>query len=442
MDALFPPGPQKSLLFGDAPHFKQNPLDFMLQSARTYGDLVHFRFGPSHAYLLTNPRDAHYVLVERHDQFAEQITLGRALNSAMGHDLFAPKEKSKSKALRRGAFQTRWLNDSLSGIAQSTADALDRWQGGDPLELLETITGQIVAATLFGDVHNTDRVIRLRRALAAQRDEADFQSPLTLPNWIPTASNRKRQRASAEVKCLVEQILHDQRTMHQPGILNCLLLGDTGETQAVEEVLVLFRAGCDSATQTVAWAWSLLATHPDAADSLQAETGTVLGDRLPTADDLPNLPYCEMILKETMRLHPPVWLVSRQAKRETRLGDYYVPSGSTIFISPYIVHHSQRYFTSPEHFLPERFGESFARRGTNYAYIPFGAGTYAQAAHDYALTIGTLVLALAAQRFQLGMVKESQKNLKFAVEPRGLQLQPERFAAVVQATSSINCPQG
>src|SRR5215207_376027 len=140
MDALFPPGPQKSLLLGDAPHFKENPLGFMLQSARTYGDLVHFRFGPSHAYLLTNPRDAHYVLVERHDQFAKTMSLRRAFNSAMGHDLFAPKDKTTKKPLRRGIFRTEWLGESLSTAAHHAVQALENAQTSDPTELLETLT--------------------------------------------------------------------------------------------------------------------------------------------------------------------------------------------------------------------------------------------------------------------------------------------------------------
>lgn len=420
MDALFPPGPQKSLLLGDAPHFKENPLGFMLQSARTYGDLVHFRFGPSHAYLLTNPRDAHYVLVERHDQFAESMSLGRAFNSAMGHDLFAPKEKNTKKPLRRGTFQTKWLENTLNTAAHHASKALELGQTSSPTEILEMMTAQIVAATLLGDVTRTDRIIRLQRALNRNSSNHDFQSPLTLPGWVPSARNRERQRAQKQITQFLQQILDDQQTNRQPSILQNLLAGCESEDQALEETLALLQAGYDAAAQTVAWALALLAQHPEAADALHAEVAQVLGTRTPNANDLNNLVYCEMVLKETMRLHPPTLLVSRQAKRETRLGEYYVPSGSTIFISPYIVHHSPRYFTSPDRFLPERFGESFARQSNNYAYMPFGAGTYAQVEQDYALVVGKLTMALLAQRFRFTAPIQAEN----ATSPLGLGLEP------------------
>lgn|GEM_PF-5816036 len=420
MDALFPPGPQKSLLLGDAPHFKENPLGFMLQSARTYGDLVHFRFGPSHAYLLTNPRDAHYVLVERHDQFATTMSLGRAFNSAMGHDLFAPKDKTTKKPLRRGMFRVEWLEHTLDAAARHAAQELEHRQHNNPTELLDLLTGKIVAATLLGDVTRTDLVIRLQRALRRHSSKRDFQSPLTLPTWIPTTRNRECQRADKQITQFLEQILEDQQANRQPSVLQNLLQNYENEAYALEELLTLLQAGYEAAAQTVAWAWALLAQHPEAAEALHAEV-VPLGSRKPNTDDLANLVYCEMVLKETMRLHPPTKIISRQAKKETRLGEYYVPSGSTIFISPYIIHHSARYFTSPDRFLPERFGESFARQSSSYAYMPFGAGTYAQVEQEYALTVGKLTLALLAQRFRFTAAAQPEN----ATVPVGLGLAPK-----------------
>jgi cytochrome P450 len=421
MDVLFPPGPQKSLLLGDSPQFKQNPLDFMQRSARTYGDLVHFRFGPSHAYLLTNPRDAHRVLVEHHDQFADRPSLLRALNSAMGHDLFAPKDKITKKTLRRGKFRAQWVEPFVDGLAHAAAPALDLWQGGDPSALLREITLQMVTTTLFGEAEGERKTlaIQLDRALYASRDDRRFRSPLTLPAWVPTKHNRQRQSANVEIKRLLTRLIAN----HGDGVLTHLLETAGTPVYATEELLALFNAGREAAAQTVAWGWALLAQNPEAADALHAEVDQVLGSRLPTAADLPNLAYCEMVFQEALRLHPPVWLISRQARKETRLGEWYVPAGSTIFVSPYIIHHSQRHFTAPERFIPERFGESFLRRGSS-GYMPFGAGTYAEVEREYATMIGKLVLALAAQRFRLS--SSAAATDEHSAYPHGVQLQVER----------------
>ncbi|MBI1259291.1 MAG: cytochrome P450 [Chloroflexi bacterium] len=424
MDVLFPPGPQKSLLLGDAPQFKDNPLDYLLQSARAYGDIVHFRFGPSHAYLLTNPRDAHDVLVERFDQFESKPSLMLALNSAMGHDLFAPKDPPKKRSLRRGVFKSAWLEPFIGDAVQTSTQALETWQGGDPVALLEMLTLRIVTRTLFGNVTVQIEELsrRLARALSAQQDEAHFQSPLTLPLWIPTPQNRKRQRAQSELRQIVRQLVNQR----PDGVFGHLLAAPIGEDWAIEEMLALFQSGYNAAASTLAWAWSLLAQHPETADILHEEVACVLGDRQPTMADVPHLTYCEMVFKETLRLHPPVWLISRQAKKETRLGEYFVPTGSTIFVSPYIIQHSPRYFTSPDLFLPERFGESLARRTSAFAYMPFGAGTHAEGEHDYATVIGKLVLALGAQRFRLS--ESNPASPEISLQPRGLKLQPERSA--------------
>jgi cytochrome P450 len=124
---------------------------------------------------------------------------------------------------------------------------------------------------------------------------------------------------------------------------------------------------------------------------------------LPTADDIPNLPYTAMVLRETLRLYPPAWLVSRQAKSEVRVANYYLPSGSSVFVSPYIIHRNRRYFTTPDAFIPERFAEGFDRRMPRSAYMPFGAGQRATAEQALALHEATLMLATIASRFTLAL---------------------------------------
>src|SRR5579871_2808113 len=241
MDALFPPGPQKSLFLGDAPQFKNNPFEYMLQASRAYGDLVHFRFGPSHAYLLTNPRDAHRVLVEHHDQFVEKPNLLRALNSAMGHDLFAPSDKVTKQTLRRGTFKAEWLTPVIDQAVQSAAPLLDTWQGGDPLPMLRAVTIRMVAETLFGKAD--DRAERLANAAAVCRDDQAFQSPLTLPNWVPTEANRQRQRAQHEIEGLIRQFVGEHRCANNECIFAQLLDSAERASWAVDELLALCYVG-------------------------------------------------------------------------------------------------------------------------------------------------------------------------------------------------------
>ena len=435
MDTLFPPGPQKSLLLGNVKQFKDDPLAALLHAAHDYGDTVHFRFGPAHVYLLTNPGDAHGVLVERANQFTRKHSLLHALNSAMGHDLFAPEEKINKRQRRKQLFNPRWLDVLVEDAAQISARALDAWRGGDPLDLLKPLTLQISAQMLFGepDDRSNSFAHRLEQVIFATRDDCGFQSPLKMPLWVPTAQNRQRRDALNELRRTVNEIVADHRARGRYSVLACLLQGAETENLARKEMQELFYAGSEAAAHTLAWAWALLAQHPEVAETLEAEIDTVLGGRLPTAADLAQLPYTEMILKETLRLYPPVWLISRQAKAETRIGDYFVPSGSTIFVSPYIIQHSPRYFVSPEKFLPERFSDSSARRGSSSAYLPFA---YTIVEHDFMMTCAKLVLAAAAQRFRPSLATAQASTqpvtaeLGISLRPRGLRLDPVPRAAL------------
>src|SRR5690349_4873157 len=116
MDTLFPPGPQKSLFLGNAPDFERDALGFMERSARQHGELVHFRYGPMHSYLVTNPSEARYVLEEAPHLFTRQMTLLRALNSAMGHELIPPKPPKKKIEDDRVLFRPAWLTELLAPV--------------------------------------------------------------------------------------------------------------------------------------------------------------------------------------------------------------------------------------------------------------------------------------------------------------------------------------
>jgi cytochrome P450 len=416
IDVFFPPGPQKSLFLGNAPQFHHNPFQFLIESAHTYGEIVHFRFGPTHAYLLCNPGYAHDVLVERSDKFAEAPNLLRALNSAFGHDLTPPSDKPQKRPRHSTFFQPRWLDSFADHTAALAAENTAAWADGQPREIvaeLKRLTLKIISHMLF-DTATTDITARIANDIFFSRQLQDrrFQSPLTLPEWVPTAANRKQQQAGLQVNSLIEQMIADHRA--QPGRYQGVLarLLDAADahggrieqvTHARDEAVTLFQAGHETTAHTLAWAFYLLAINPEAESLLHAELDSVLGGRLPTADDVPNLPYTEMVLRETLRLYPPAWLISRQAKTEVRVANYYLPSGSSVFVSPYIIHRNRRYFTTPDMFIPERFAEGFDRRMPRSAYMPFGAGQRATVEQALALHEATLMLATIASRFTLAL---------------------------------------
>jgi cytochrome P450 len=145
----------------------------------------------------------------------------------------------------------------------------------------------------------------------------------------------------------------------------------------------------------------LLARHPAAESASTAEMQTLFAGRQPTGDDRARLGYTELVVKEALRLYPPVWVIGRVATTDCALGPYRVPAGWTIVTSPWVTHGDPRHFDEPERFAPERWADGLEKRMPRYAYFPFGGGPRACIGAQFAMSEAVLLVATIAQRARL-----------------------------------------
>jgi cytochrome P450 len=180
-------------------------------------------------------------------------------------------------------------------------------------------------------------------------------------------------------------------------------------TEVRDEVITIFMAGHETTAVTMTWVWYLLSQHPAEEELLHQELDTVLGGRLPTAEDLPNLPYTRMVIEETMRVYPPApGLSMREAKEADELCGFKVTPGLQVMVSPWILHRHRRLWDDPERFDPGRFTAESSAKRPRFAYLPFGGGPRVCIGATLAMTEAILILAILAQRFRLRL-KEGQK---------------------------------
>jgi cytochrome P450 len=121
----------------------------------------------------------------------------------------------------------------------------------------------------------------------------------------------------------------------------------------------------------------------------------------PTAADLPRLPYARMVLEETLRLYPSVWMITRRAVADDEVGGYGVPAGSDILISVYTLHRHLSFWDTPEEFRPERFADDRVQARPSHAYLPFGTGPRACIGRGFAFLEVVLALALIVRAYEL-----------------------------------------
>jgi cytochrome P450 len=129
----------------------------------------------------------------------------------------------------------------------------------------------------------------------------------------------------------------------------------------------------------------------------------VVGDRLPTTEDLDRLPYLEQVLNESLRLYTPLHSLSRTAQDDSEIGGYPVPRGCTVTVSMYATHRLPQHWPEPEKFDPERFLPQNCAARSNYAYLPFAMGPRNCIGAVLAILESKLILAMILQRYQLDL---------------------------------------
>jgi cytochrome P450 len=409
-----PPGPSGRLLGGHIHEFK-NFLAFLPRCAHEFGDIVSFRFGPRRIILINHPDLIERVLVTDARHYRKH-TGQRLLRSLLGEGLVSSEGDTwlRQRRLAQPPFLKQRVGAYAPVITGQAERHLADWRPGQERDLhaeMIALAGKVAMATLFGADADAD-LLSFSTALdvVVQVIEARFQRLIRMPDWAPTPENRRLGRALRTLNSVVYRLVSAGRARPAGMDLLSVLLhahGEDGSTmsdrQLRDETVTLFLAGADTTALTLTWAWHLLAGQPDTEDRLVAEWRSVLGGRVPTADDVPNLPFTECVVMETLRLRPPVYVIGREAADPVELGDYRLRRGATVLLSQWVTHRDPRWFDDPDTFRPDRWENGFAGRIPKYAFYPFGGGPRICLGNAFALLEAVLLLATIGQRFRFNL---------------------------------------
>jgi len=392
-------------------------LGFVCRLKDAYGDVVAFRLGPERTVLLSHPEHLHEVLVRQHRAF-QKGRRGDVSKQWLGEGLLNSEgaRHQRQRRLLQPAFHRQRLAQYATVMTTCAARLRQAWQDGDTLDItpaMMRVTLAIAAKTLLdADVEAEATAIGQAITTLLQRSPR-VPSPLApFLRRLPLPSQRRLRRAQAYLDTLIYRLIDERRATGgvTDDVLSMLVDAQTEDgsplhpRQIHDEALTLLLAGHETTALALSWTWYLLAQHPDVDTTMQAELQTVLGGRLPTVDDLPNLAYTRMVFTEALRLYPPAWLMTRRAREEVVIGDYRFSPGTFFFLSPYLMHHDARFFPDPEAFVPLRRTASSDAGPARYAYLPFGGGPRQCLGEGFAWMEGLLVLATLAQTWRMRLV--------------------------------------
>jgi cytochrome P450 len=185
-----------------------------------------------------------------------------------------------------------------------------------------------------------------------------------------------------------------------------------------DNLLTFIVAGHETTALTLAWAFYLLAHHPDAQDCARAEAQAVLGGRAAGAADVARLPFVRAVIDEALRLYPPAGLLSRTARERDELAGATILPGDTVMLPVYAIHRHRDRWEAPDAFRPERFlGPPPAR----YAYLPFGVGPRICIGAAFAVQEAVIILATLLARFRFAPVpgRDPRPVMILTLRPEG-----------------------
>lgn len=424
MKRNLPPGPKGKPILGNLPDFWKDNLGFLLRLAREYGDIVHYHLLTERVYQLNHPDYIQEVLVNQADKFNKAPLDKQIFSQSLGNGLISSDGEfhRAQRKLMQPAFHSRRIETYAQIMTDFTTRLLAGWRESHTLDVHEAMTHLtmlIVSKALYdADVASSADGIAEAIHVLNKVGEDQYQQGYVVPGWIPIPQNRKIKRAVQKLDSVMMPIIEQRRASGEDkgDLLSMLLLAqdeDTGgrmtDQQVRDEAVSLFVAGHETTSNLLSWVWYALSQHPEIEAKLHTELDAVLDGRTPALRDLSLLPYTDMVIKETLRLYPPAWILNgRTPTEDVEIGGYTIPRGSLVFLSPYVMHRDPRNFAEPEQFRPERWADGLEKRIPRYAYFPFGGGPRVCIGNQFALMEARLVLATIARRYRLTLEPNQQ----------------------------------
>ena len=419
----FPPGPPA--VGGSAVqqylHYRQflaDPLGFVTRRIAEYGDVVHWMVGGAHEYLIANPEMIREILVRQASIFikgANYTSEKGGLARFMGQGLVTSNGDvwRRQRRLVAPAFHTQRISAYADTMVNYAVERMGTWHDGARLDVDEEmmlLTLMIVGRTLF-DADASTTVNQVKKAVAVVQKASNTAT--LLPHWVPTPLRIRSHYANETLNKIVYQFIHQRRMSGEDAgdLLSMLLLSEDEDgsrmtdKQVRDEAVTLFLAGHETTANALNWTWWLLAQYPQVEARLHEELDGVLSGRPPALEDLRRLPYTEMVIKESMRLMPPVWSIGRVASQDTEVLGYAFPKKTRVNILIYCVHRHPDIWERPDEFIPERWGEESIKDMPRYAYMPFGGGPRICIGSSFATMEANLLLATIAQGYRMRLIE-------------------------------------
>lgn len=319
-------------------------------------------------------------------------------------------EHKRQRQLVMPPFHKRAVEGYHALMVEVVQDAIKQWKSGERYDIhlqMRRLTLRISSAVLFS--HDPAESMTIGTMLE-EWQRRNFSTPVwVLPFDLPGTAFRRllkhAERLEQELLTVIRR--HRANLAGRTDVLSILIQARDDEshgmtdTELVGQSAILFGASFETTAATLTWTLFLLSQHPAIMRELMSELDAVLGGAPPTMEKLGQLPFLDRVIKESMRILPPVPFTIRAATQETTLGPFNVPQGSRVICSHFLTHHLPEIYPDPELFQPDRW---LTIDPTQFEYMPFSAGPRACIGAMFAIQALKISLSLMLQKFRFTVV--------------------------------------
>lgn len=418
-----PPSPPGLPWLGNLPGLvRHGAVGYLSKQWQQLGDTFVLRVGDRRMVVLAHPDSVAHVLAKNAANYRKEGSYEN-MRILTGDGLLTLEGDSwrKRRRLAQPSFHRAQIDRLMETMVRLTQRTLERWRGDfsregviDAHQEMLRLALEIVGEALFGQALNQETsdssVHAFSDVLRIISDRGN--APVRLPLHWPTPDNLRLKHALSTLNRVTYQVIEQARQRPNADTLLGTLIAardaDTGEAlsdaEIRNEVVTLFVAGHETTALALSWGFALLGRAPDVVARMRDEVHRVLGERPPTAADLPKLVYLRQVIDEILRLRCPIWTVARDTQQDDEIGGFRVRARDIVLPSAYLTHRHPEFWEDPERFDPERFTPERVKARPQWAYYPFSLGQRMCIGNTFSLVESQVVLALLLQRCDFALV--------------------------------------
>lgn len=391
-------------------------LDYIGELWQQHGDLFKINIVNRHMVVAIHPDAVRHVNVANRQNYDKLQSYDLVREFMTGYGLLSSNGElwRRQRKLMSPFYTPRGVQAYGEIMLRDGHRLLERWAhlSGNTVHMGEEmtfVTAAIILRAMFS-METDEAIIGMKKAVETMIGYiGTSQTGIMIPLWLPTPANRAYINARHKVHTYLHSIIVQRRALPETDWPNDLLTRlmqardeETGEPMSEsllrDESITTFFAGHETTARTMTFTWYALAKAPHVAEKLHAELDAVLGDRTPTLEDLHHLPYTLQVIKEVLRLYPPVPFYIRDAIAEDKVKDFNT-QGLPILMSPYYTHRHPDFWEDPLEFNPDRWTPEQEAAMHPYAYHPFAAGQRVCIGNNFSLLESHILLALLAREY-------------------------------------------